>query len=325
MKSLEHYISLANQAVADIKLPRQPANLYTPIEYGMSQGGKRLRPALLLASCDATGGKAEKALKQAAAIEMFHNFTLLHDDVMDKAELRRGKPTVCSKWNDNTAILSGDTMLTLATELLVDGQSGEKALRLLRLFNRSAIEIYEGQQLDMDFEQRRDVTIEEYIEMVRLKTSVLLGCACRLGAELADAPEAQCAALYGFAMHLGLAFQLQDDLLDVYGDPKVFGKTIGGDIMNNKKTFLLINALRLAKGEDKEELEYWLNAHAPFAGEKIAAVTAIYNRLHIDDLCRKSIAEYSEKAIACLRAARLSAEAAEFFEAFDHTLMSRNK
>lgn len=325
MESLEYYIGLANQAVADIKLPAQPANLYEPISYGMAQGGKRLRPALLLASYDATGGQADKALKQAAAIEMFHNFTLLHDDVMDKAELRRGKPTVCSKWNDNTAILSGDTMLTLATELLIDGLQGEKALRLLRLFNRSAIEIYEGQQLDMDFEQREDVTIEEYIEMVRLKTSVLLGCACRLGAELADAPEMQCTSLYGFAMHLGLAFQLQDDLLDVYGDPKVFGKTIGGDIMNNKKTFLLINALRLAKGEDKEELHYWLNANAPFAGEKIAAVTAIYNRLHIDELCRKSIAAYSEKAIDCLRRANLPAEAAEFFEAFDHTLMSRNK
>lgn len=189
MKRIEEYIELANKAVENISYPAEPNGLYEPIRYGMAQGGKRLRPALLLAACDAAGVETEKAMKQAAAIEMFHNFTLLHDDVMDKADLRRGKPTVCNKWDDNTAILSGDTMLTLATELLVDGMEAQKAVRLLRLFNRTAIEVYEGQQYDMEFETRNDVSIDEYIHMIRLKTSVLLGCACKIGAIVGDATE----------------------------------------------------------------------------------------------------------------------------------------
>lgn len=325
MKRIEEYIELANKAVENISYPAEPNGLYEPIRYGMAQGGKRLRPALLLAACDAAGVETEKAMKQAAAIEMFHNFTLLHDDVMDKADLRRGKPTVCNKWDDNTAILSGDTMLTLATELLVDGMEAQKAVRLLRLFNRTAIEVYEGQQYDMEFETRNDVSIDEYIHMIRLKTSVLLGCACKIGAIVGNATEKQCEALYNFAIHLGIAFQLQDDLLDVYGDPKVFGKAIGGDILNNKKTFLLINAMKLAEGDDRAELQHWLNADAPFAGEKIAAVTALYNKLGVDELCRKAIERYNASALDYLHDSGFGEEQQACFEQFDKMIMGRNK
>lgn len=284
-----------------------------------------MRPAILLAACEAAGKDCTAAMKQAAAIEMFHNFTLLHDDVMDNADLRRGKPTVCKKWDDNTAILSGDTMLTLATRLLVEDVAPEKAAVLLDIFNRTAIEVYEGQQYDMEFEQRSDVTIEEYIEMIRLKTSVLLGGACRIGAEIGGADSKQCAALYDFAINLGLAFQLQDDFLDVYGDTSVFGKSIGGDILNNKKTYLLLNAIKKATGNDRKELEYWLNEGTSHAGEKIAAVTALYTRLGIDSTCREGIERYNTAALGCLHSAGLSDEATAFFEAFDTMVMGRNK
>ncbi len=325
MKQFKQYIELAEKAIAEIQYPQQPTGLYDPIKYALSNGGKRLRPALLLAACDAVGGDSQNALKQAAAIEMFHNFTLLHDDVMDKADLRRGKPTVCNRWNDNTAILSGDTMLSLATNLLVCNIPAEKAVQLLVLFNDAAIKIYEGQQYDMEFENRSDVSIEEYIEMIRLKTSVLLGCACQIGAVMGDASEKQRLALGGFATNLGLAFQLQDDLLDVYGDTDVFGKAIGGDILNNKKTFLLINALLLAEGADKKELNYWLNNPTPFPGEKIAAVTAIYNRLGIDRICRKSIKDYNNIAVQHLQSAEFDTETEHFFLDFDNMIMGRNK
>ena len=246
MRTIEDYITLAKAAVAALTLPTSPEGLYEPIAYGLSNGGKLLRPALLLASCEAVGGDAEKALSQAAAIEMYHNFTLFHDDVMDRADLRRGKPTVCAKWDDNTAILSGDTLLTLAVEKVVENVEPQKAVELLRIFNRAAIEVYEGQQYDMMFENRDNVGIDDYVNMIRLKTSVLLGAACKIGAVMGNADSSRSQALYDFAMNLGVAFQLQDDMLDVYGDPKVFGKAIGGDILNNKKTFLLINAINLA-------------------------------------------------------------------------------
>ena len=327
MQTINEYIALAQNAVATIACPngRQPAGLYEPIVYGLEQGGKRLRPAILLAACEAVGGDYKKAMSQAAAIEMFHNFTLLHDDVMDRADIRRGKPTVCAKWDDNTAILSGDTMLTLATQLVVDGLNADKVLPVLKAFNETAIGVYEGQQYDMEFESRNDVTIDEYINMIRLKTSVLLAGAARIGAIVGNATEAQANALSQFAVNLGLAFQLQDDWLDVYGDPKVFGKAIGGDIMNNKKTFLLINAMLKATGTDKEELNFWLNNKQPYPGEKIGAVTAIYNHLQVGDICREAIDDFSAKAIEALHSADLSADAVAFFEAFDKMLMGRNK
>lgn len=327
MHTLEEYIKMAGNAVDTIACPagRNPEGLYKPIVYGLEQGGKRLRPVILLAACDAVGGDSAKALPQAAAIEMYHNFTLLHDDVMDKADLRRGKPTVCNKWDDNTAILSGDTMLTLATQLVVDGVEPQKAMRLLKEFNETAIGVYEGQQYDMEFEARTDVTIDEYMEMIRLKTSVLLAGAARIGAVMGDADERNANALYDFAVNLGLAFQLQDDWLDVYGDPDVFGKAIGGDIMNNKKTYMLINAMQKAEGADKEELEFWLGNKSAYPGEKIAEVTGIYDRLDIGQICLDAVAEYSRKAVEALHSADLAPEAVAFFEAFDKMVMGRKK
>ncbi len=327
MRTIEDYISLAQKAVDSIACPsgRQPQGLYEPIGYGLQQGGKRLRPVIVLAACDAVGGNCMEALPQAAAIEEFHNFTLLHDDVMDRADLRRGKPTVCNKWDDNTAILSGDTMLTLATQLVVEGVEPDKAIALLKVFNDTAIGVYEGQQYDMEFESRNDVSIDEYLEMIRLKTSVLLAGAARLGAIMGNAPEHQANGLHDFAVNLGIAFQLQDDWLDVYGDPEVFGKAIGGDIMNNKKTYLLINALHKAEGADKEELDFWLGNKAAYPGEKIAGVTGIYDRLNIGDTCRQAVEAYSKKALEALHSAELSAEATAFFEAFDKMVMGRKK
>lgn len=325
MRTIEEYIRLAEKAVGSITLPKRPAGLYEPITYGLSNGGKRLRPALLLAACEAAGKDCTAALSQAAAIEMFHNFTLLHDDVMDNADLRRGKPTVCRKWDNNTAILSGDTMLTLATQLLVEGVAPDKAARLLDIFNRAAIGVYEGQQYDMEFESRNDVTEEEYIDMIRLKTSVLLGCAAQLGAEIGDAEERQGMALYGFAMNLGIAFQLQDDWLDVYGDPAVFGKATGGDIMNNKKTFLLIKAMELAEGNDKKNLQYWLDIKDADPEKKISAVTAIYDSLGIGDICRKGVEKHNAEALRYLGKSGLTAEAAGFFKEFDRMVMNRKK
>ena len=325
MKTIEYYIQLAEKAINNLKYPENPRGLYEPIAYGLGNGGKRLRPALVLAACEAIGRDCESALNQAAAVEMYHNYTLFHDDVMDNADIRRGKPSVRAKWDDNTAILSGDTLLTLAVAKVVEGVDSEKAIRLLSIFNKAAIEVYEGQQYDMEFETRDSVSIEEYVEMVRLKTSVLLGCACSLGAEMADASAKQRDALYQFAMNLGVAFQLQDDLLDVYGDPAIFGKAIGGDIMNNKKTFLLITAQQKATGDDKEELNYWLNNPNAFPGEKIAAITALYNRLGAATACRDAINTYNAKALAALEDSDLCAEAAEFFRTFAESILGRKK
>lgn len=327
MRTIEDYIGLARKAVSEISYPEQPERLYEPIRYTMNQGGKRLRPALLLAACEAVSRRndCEKYLPQAAAIEMFHNFTLLHDDVMDKADMRRGQPTVCSKWDENTAILSGDTMLTMASSLLVTGIDPETAAKLTDTFNRTAIGVYEGQQYDMDFEHREDVSIDEYINMIRLKTSVLIGGACLMGAQLAGANESQCDAIYHYAENLGLAFQLQDDLLDVYGDPVVFGKAIGGDILNNKKTFLLINALLLARDDDRRELTHWLHDPVVLPDEKIAAVTDIYNRLGADRICREEIDHRNREACSWIRRAGLDDGTVAFFENLAERLIGRSK
>ncbi len=325
MRKLEEYLRIAEDAVSGVVYPARPSGLYEPIAYGLSHGGKRLRPVLLLASCDAVGGDCMAALRQAVAIEMFHNFTLLHDDVMDNADLRRGVPTVCRKWDDNTAILSGDTMLTMATRMAAEGVSPEKAVGVLRVFSETAIGVYEGQQYDMEFERRTDVGLDEYIEMIRLKTSVLLSGACRIGAMMGDASERVSNALAEYAVNIGLAFQLQDDWLDVYGDPKVFGKSIGGDILNAKKTYLLIKAMELSNEAEKAELAKWLENAACDPSEKIAAVTAIYDRLRVGDMCRNQAEVYAEKSYDALRSASLGKDAEAFFESFGAMLLKRAK
>ncbi len=321
MKPFQTYLDAVNQAIAAIPYPAEPDQLYAPIAYHMALGGKRIRPVLVLMACDALGGDAAGALDAALGIEMFHNFTLLHDDVMDNADVRRGKPTVHRKWSSNTAILSGDTMLTLATQFIA--RTGNSAV--MDLFNKTAIEIYEGQQWDMDFEDRNDVTVEEYINMIRLKTSVLLGCALKTGALLAEGAEVDCEALYEAGVNMGLAFQLQDDLLDVWGDPKTFGKEIGGDIMNNKKTFLLINAMQLAKGDDADELRHWLNDPYATRVEKVAAVTALYERLGVRQLAQEAIADYNARAIEAFNRVKISDEDKQAFVDLANSLAGRNK
>lgn len=321
MKPFQTYLDAVNQAIAAIPYPAEPDQLYAPIAYHMALGGKRIRPVLVLMACDALGGDAAGALDAALGIEMFHNFTLLHDDVMDNADVRRGKPTVHRKWSSNTAILSGDTMLTLATQFIA--RTGNSAV--MDLFNKTAIEIYEGQQWDMDFEDRNDVTVEEYINMIRLKTSVLLGCALKTGALLAEGAEVDCEALYEAGVNMGLAFQLQDDLLDVWGDPKTFGKEIGGDIMNNKKTFLLINAMQLAKGDDADELRHWLNDPYATRVEKVAAVTALYERLGVRQLAQEAIADYNARAIEAFNRLKISDEDKQAFVDLANSLAGRNK
>ena len=299
MLTFNQYLERVNAAIENLPYPAQPAHLYEPISYTMALGGKRIRPVLVLMACEAVGGDIEKAIMPAVGLEMYHNFTLLHDDVMDKADIRRGKPTVHVKWDDNTAILSGDAMLTMATQLIARADAAVMP-QVMELFNRTAMEIYEGQQYDMDFESRGDVTVEEYIAMIRLKTSVLLGCACKMGALIGGADEATAQRFYEIGENLGLAFQLQDDMLDVWGDEATFGKAIGGDIMNNKKTFLLINACQRATDDNRIELALWLNTENASRAVKVPAVTAIYERLGLKELSEAEIAKYNDKAMAAV-------------------------
>lgn len=299
---------------------KDPDTLYQPVRYTLEGGGKRLRPVLLLAACEAVGGTASQAVNQAAAIEMFHNFTLLHDDVMDRADMRRGRATVHRRYDERRAILSGDAMLTMATALLADGCPTPLLPKALRLFNRTAMEIYEGQQLDLDFETRSDVTIDEYLRMIRLKTSVLLGCACAMGAIMGGADTETVLAFYRYGERLGLAFQLQDDLLDTYGDPIVFGKEIGGDILNDKKTWLRITAM----AEDTSGVIEAETASPSPAAEKIERVRAVYDSLGLADRCRKLIDRYTDEAVAALDTAAMTQSARDFFSSLADSSRTRN-
>lgn len=289
------FLQKIEEALRNVPYPSKPEGLYEPIDYVLSMGGKRLRPTLLLMTCALYSDHPEQAMPAAIGIETYHNHTLLHDDLMDRADMRRGKPTVHKRWNDNTAVLSGDTMLIMAFCHIMNCPCARQA-EVLRLFARSAQEICEGQQYDVNFENRTDVSEAEYLEMIRLKTSVLLACAVKMGALIGQAPDADADALYRFAEKIGLAFQLQDDYLDVYGDPAVFGKKIGGDILCGKKTFLLINALGRADADHKAQLLHLLaDAEMP-AQEKIAAVTDLYNRLDIPTLTLQAIDRFYDEA-----------------------------
>lgn len=324
MKSYNEYLDMVNSAICAIDYPQQPAQLYEPIIYTMGLGGKRLRPVLTLMACDALGGDPAKALNAAVGLELFHNFTLLHDDVMDHADVRRGQPTVHRRWNDNVAILSGDTMFALATRY-VQRVEHQYLPQAMDLFNRTTIEIMEGQQWDMDFEVRHDVSEDEYIEMIRLKTSVLLGCACEMGAIIAGANNNDRRAIYDMAMYMGLAFQLQDDMLDVWGNPATFGKEVGGDIMNNKKTFLLIHAQECAQGDDALELRRWLNDPYALRDQKYPAVRAIYERLGLRELSEQAIARYNNMALEALSRVNLVEDARQAFVDLIAWLTNREK
>ena len=294
----EQILRMVNATLDALPYDRQPASLYEPVKYVLSLGGKRIRPVLMLLGYNLFKDRPEEILMPAMGIETYHNYTLLHDDLMDNADLRRGHATVHKKWDANTAILSGDSMLVLAYQRMQQVDDRHLAA-VMDLFTETALEIGEGQQYDMDFETRMDVTEDEYIEMIRLKTSVLLACALKIGAILGDAPAQDADLLYRFGEKIGLAFQLQDDLLDVYGDPKVFGKAIGGDITSNKKTYMLINAINRATPEQREELMSWITT-TPVAPderqEKITAVTRLYDQIGIRSLCEHKINNYFTQA-----------------------------
>jgi geranylgeranyl diphosphate synthase type II len=314
---------MVNEHIERLDYAREPMNLYNPVKYILSLGGKRIRPVMMLMAYNMYREDVDKILDPALALEIYHNFTLLHDDLMDNADVRRGKPTVHKRWDANTAILSGDVMLSLA-DVYMSRVDDEYFRKVITTFHRTSIEIAEGQQYDMDFETRSDVTEAEYVEMIRLKTSVLLACALKIGAILGGASEDDATHLYRLGECIGLAFQLRDDYLDVYGDPKVFGKKNGGDILCNKKTYLYINALRLADKEQRAVLDYWASATDFVPEEKVAAVTEIYNQLRLAEMSRAIEEQYYSLAKAELEALSVSEENKQVLREFMAALMDRD-
>ena len=307
MYTASQLLDKINKYIADIQFIRTPKGLYEPVEYTLSLGGKRIRPVLMLMAYNLYREDVASIYEPAAAIEVYHNHTLLHDDLMDRSDMRRGKPTVHKVWNDNTAVLSGDAMLILAFRYMT-ACPAEHLKEVMDLFSLTMLEICEGQQLDMEFESRGDVTEDEYIEMIRLKTAVLLAGSLKIGAILAGATVEDAENLYKFGMQIGVAFQLQDDLLDVYGDPEVFGKKIGGDILCNKKTYMLIKALDRADAKQREELNRWLDAETCQPAEKIKAVTELYNQLDIRSVCENKMRGYYTLAMESLAAVGVAEE-----------------
>ncbi len=300
MNTFDKTVQLISTEIDQIDWSKEPRGLYEPIGYVLSLGGKRIRPVLTLMACNLFSDDVQVAVNTAIGLEIFHNFTLLHDDIMDRADVRRGRLTVHKKWNDNTAILSGDVMQITSYKFIAKTPS-QYLKPVLDLFSQTAAEICEGQQYDVDFENRELVKAEEYLEMIRLKTAVLLGCALKTGAWIGGAGEEDAQLLYDFGINIGLAFQLKDDLLDVYGDEKTFGKKIGGDILCNKKTYLLIHALELAKGDDVTELQNWLlNSDENLSEQKIKAVTSVFDRLGVKTICEDKMQFFYSKAIAKL-------------------------
>lgn len=323
MKTFDEILSLANSELERINWARKPEGLYEPIGYILSLGGKRIRPAITLMCANVYTDDIMKALKPAIGLEIFHNFTLLHDDIMDRADVRRGKPTVHKKWSDNTAILSGDVMQIEAYKWVAETDA-KNLKNVLDIFSKTAAEICEGQQFDMEFESRDRVTADEYLEMIRLKTAVLIAAGCQIGALIGGADAKDAELLYEFGKNIGLAFQLKDDLLDVYGNAKTFGKKIGGDILNNKKTYLLINALELAEGELANELRAWLgNNEAEMHEAKIRAVTDIFNRLGARRLCEEKMEYYYQLACANLAQTAVAEERKKELKKLANVLMSR--
>lgn len=299
MHTAEEIYNTVNQSIEKINWEINPPGLYAPIAYVLALGGKRIRPSLLLMASNLFTDNLQAAINPAIAIEIFHNFTLLHDDIMDKAPLRRKQATVHVKWDENTAILSGDAMLIKAYEYMAT-MPADKLGECLRIFSKTALEVCEGQQYDMDFEKLETVSQDDYLEMIRLKTAVLLGASLQIGAIIGGANKTDAQLLYDFGIYIGLAFQLKDDLLDVYADSTKFGKQIGGDILCNKKTFLLINALNNADKNTKIELNTWLTKKEFNPQEKINALISIYNKTAVKTSCEKKMDEYFTLALSCL-------------------------
>ena len=322
--SSNEILQLVNDYLDHLPYDRKPTSLYEPVKYVLSLGGKRIRPVLMLLGYNLWREHPEEILMPACGVETYHNYTLLHDDLMDNADLRRGHETVHRRWDANKAILSGDSMLVLAYQRVAQVPA-DKLQQVLDLFTVTALEIGEGQEYDMAFETRNDVTEDEYIEMIRLKTSVLLACALKMGAILAGAPQEDAERLYRLGEQVGLAFQLQDDLLDVYGDPAVFGKAIGGDITSNKKTYMLINAFNRANDKQRAELERWINTKTFNRDVKVAEVTRLYDEIGIRQLCEAKINYYFDLARQTLSEVNVPDDRKQCLSAYMDELLHRNK
>jgi geranylgeranyl diphosphate synthase, type II len=324
MYTLAEAQKLIERHLDNVKFPEQPAELYDPVRYILSLGGKRIRPALVLLACDMVAGSVDSAMHPAIAIEIFHNFTLLHDDIMDRSELRRGNETVHIKWNENIAILSGDVMSIIASRFMNEAP-GAVLRNVNEVFHRTAMEVCEGQQMDMNFEKRVVVEEQEYLRMIELKTAVLIAASLKIGAMLGGAAEKDAEELYYFGRDLGIAFQLQDDLLDAYGDPDSFGKKPGMDIVDNKKTILMITALKDADQEQKERLTEWLNAKDFDPDEKVREVLRIFDSLGVKAKVEQIVSEYYKTALESLDHLNTPRERKSELYAFARYLMERIK
>lgn len=309
--------------IGQLSYVHEPENLYKPIEYVLGLGGKRIRPVLMLMAYNLYKDDVSAIYQQAAALETYHNFTLLHDDLMDKADMRRNRPTVHKKWDENTAILSGDAMLILSFKMMMESCPMEYVSDVMSTFSKAALEVCDGQQWDMDFEKRLDVSVDEYMNMIRLKTSVLLAASLKIGAILGGATSQDADLLYDFGIKMGLAFQLQDDYLDVYADSSVFGKNIGGDICSNKKTFMLITALAKSSEQDRAELERWISLDDFVADEKIKAVTSIYNKVGVPEVCMEKINELYTEGLQILEKVSVDDALKNILRNFTGKLMNR--
>lgn len=322
MHAIAHYQQIIQEYFTNVSLEKEPVNLYRPIQYILSLGGKRMRPVLTLMAADVFNADCKEALPAAVAVEMFHNFSLVHDDIMDDAPLRRGNETVHEKWDVNTAILSGDAMLILAYQYFEDYEP-ETFRALAKLFSKTALEVCEGQQWDVDFEERNDVTIPEYLKMIEYKTAVLVGAAMKMGGIVAKTTEENCNLIYNFGLNLGIAFQLQDDYLDAFGDPETFGKQVGGDIIENKKTYLYLKALQQADDSQKANLLQWFTSHPEDITTKVADVKQLFQATGADTATKEAIETYTQKAFETLEQLDIDADKKQMLRQFGEYLMQR--
>jgi len=323
MRAISDYQEIVSSHFKTLTLDKEPNNLYEPIRYILSLGGKRLRPVLTLMATEVFDVDCQKAIQAATAVEVFHNFSLIHDDIMDDAPLRRGNETVHEKWNLNTGILSGDAMLILAYQFF-ENYEPNVFRELAKLFSKTALEVCEGQQYDVDFETRDDVTIPEYLKMIEYKTAVLVAAAMKMGAIVAETSAENAEAIYHFGLNLGLAFQLQDDYLDAFGNPETFGKQVGGDIIENKKTYLYLKALEYSKDAEKEQLRHLFSIQPSDNTDKIHSVKQIFNQTGASDATQSAIQEYTLKAFETLDQMNISEDKKIVLRAFGDKLMSRN-
>ncbi|WP_300566593.1 polyprenyl synthetase family protein [Flavobacterium sp.] len=323
MLSISQYQDIISAHFSNLVIEKEPINLYQPIQYILSLGGKRMRPVLTLMAAEVFNVDCQKALAAATAVEVFHNFSLIHDDIMDDAPLRRGHETVHEKWNINTGILSGDAMLILAYQHFE--QYEPKVFRdLAKLFSKTALEVCEGQQWDVDFEQRDDVTIPEYLKMIEYKTAVLVGAAMKMGAIVAETSEENANLIYDFGLNLGIAFQLQDDYLDAFGDPLTFGKQVGGDIIENKKTYLYLKAIEFARAEEREQLLHLFSIQPSDNTDKISSVKAIFNQTKASEATQEAIQNYTFRAFKTLEKMQIDNDKKVILRSFGENLMMRN-